>query len=213
MSAWDENDTTCAIYLARLYTQSYPKDVFGWVTLADVLLPLPPHSQEAIQALCRARRLASNQKEVALVYRRAGRFYFERAAFRRAEIWYRRALKTLEIGEHLIYLGTSLSRQGKFEEAKQCHYRAIQIGSEVADEAHCNLGLILRIEENYEEALKHLELAIELDPEYVIAKRVQRDILRMLETKSLIEAGINFVRGSKTPPPKMSPNSNASSSR
>ena len=37
MAAFNSDGVACDLYLARLYTQRYGDDMYGWVVLADVL--------------------------------------------------------------------------------------------------------------------------------------------------------------------------------
>ena len=53
-----------------------------------------------------------------------------------------------------------------------------QVTGHAVDEAHFNLALILRSFERYDEALKHLDQALKIDPSYSKAQEVVRDIRR-----------------------------------
>ena len=74
-----------------------------------------------------------------------------------------------------IFLGSVLARLGEHDEAKRCHRNAIDSATECADEAYCNLGLLLRAEGEYQAAIDCFTKAIELDPQYREAKLAKRD--------------------------------------
>jgi tetratricopeptide (TPR) repeat protein len=53
----------------------------------------------------------------------------------------------------------------------------------VVEEAYFNLGLILRAEGKYEEALECFERAIEIDPQYTLAKQARKDVARLFKLR------------------------------
>ena len=181
MAVWNDDAVACHLYVARLYTQRYPKDMYGWIVLADVLSAVASYD-EAMLALHTARKLSPKDK-LDFIYSQIGHFYREKGDYRRAESWYRRAMKAKETDRNIVFLGACLARQGKYGEAKRYHRRAIKIGSEVVDEAYFNLGLILRAEGKYEEALECFERAIEIDPKYTLAKKARKDIVALRKLK------------------------------
>ena len=184
LAAWNDNKIACHIHFARLYTERYPKDYFGWISLADVLSGIASYG-EALIALRTARKLCPKNR-LDDVYHQIGHHYRSKGDHRRAEIWYRKAVDFEEKGRNLVFLGACLAKQGKYQEAKHYHQRAINNDSEVADEGYYNLGMILRAEGDNGAALECFEKAIELDPEYKIAKDARDDITALLELKKNI---------------------------
>lgn len=175
-AAWgDEESFACLLYLARLYTERYPKDMSGWVALGSVLYSIASY-EEASSALQRAMKLSPKGK-LYLVYSQLGHMYRGKGEYRRAEGWYRKAVEAKASVNNLVFLGACLAKQGKYGEAKRYHRRAIKTGAEEADEAYYNLGLILRAEGKNEEALECFERAIEIDPKYTLAKQARKDIV------------------------------------
>lgn len=158
--------------------------MYGWVVLADALATISSYD-EAIVALRTAKKLSPKDK-LEFIFDQIGHFYMEKGDHRRAESWYRKAVDEKETGENLIYLGVCFGKQGKRREAKQCYRRAIKKGSEVIEEAHYNLGVNLRAEEKYEEALACFERAIEIDPRYILAKKARKDIVMLRKLKESI---------------------------
>jgi tetratricopeptide (TPR) repeat protein len=184
MSAWNAGQVACRIHLARLYTEKYPNDTAGWVALADILGSLAQY-REARSALDIAMKLASKD-ERKFVFHQIGHLYREKGDYRRSEFWYRRAVEAETTTDNLVFLGACLARQGQHAEAKQYYQQAIELVTSEPDEAYFNLGLVLRAEGNYKEALRCFEKAIDIDPEYVLAIKAKNDILAFFE---MIENG------------------------
>lgn len=184
MAVWDNDAVACQLYTARLYTRRYPRDMYGWVVLADVLSAVASYD-EAMRALRTAMKL-SPEDELHFVYSQIGHAFREKGDYRRAEGWYRKAVEAKETDGNVVYLGACLAKQGKYREAKRYHRRAIKIGSKVVDEAYFNLGLVLRAEGKYEKALECFERAIEIDPKYTLAKRARKDIVELFKMKERI---------------------------
>jgi tetratricopeptide (TPR) repeat protein len=182
MAVWNDEAVACHLYLARLYTQRYPEDMYGWVVLADVLSAIASYN-EAMRALQTARKLSPKDK-LDFIYIQIGHSYREKGEHRRAESWYRKAIEEKETDSNVVFLGACLAKQGKYREAKRYHRRAIKTGSEVADEAYYNLGLILRAEGKYKEALDCFERAIEIDPKYALAKQARKDIVELFKMRA-----------------------------
>ncbi len=84
---------------------------------------------------------------------------------------------------NLVILGGCLAKQGKYQEAKQCHRRAIRLATGPIDEALFNLGLVLRAEGRHRQAADCFRQAIELDPKYAPAKRALKDVEKALALK------------------------------
>ena len=68
-------------------------------------------------------------------------------------------------GRH-IFLGALLAKKGDFAGAETSHRKAIRCSEGRVDEAYLNLGLVLRAQEHYKEALACFERAIEMTPDY-----------------------------------------------
>jgi tetratricopeptide (TPR) repeat protein len=191
MDVWDNVNVSCHLYFAKLYTDKFPNEAAGWIALADVLSGMARYS-EARDALRRAKFLSPKERYY-FVFHQFGHLYMEKGDYLRAEKWYRKALEKKETTSHFIFLGACLAKQGKFSEAKKCHKKALKIASETPDEAYYNLGLILRAEEKFEEALNYFEKAIKLNPEYKLAKEAKRDIKNLLQYKKKAKSRLKLV--------------------
>lgn len=180
MTDWNHDQIALSRDLAVQYTQSFPDNVWGWVVLADILASLACFA-EARSALRRADALApeSLSAEIGVQW---GHFYLQKRAVARATAWYRKAVDSQPKATWLVYLGASLSQQGKFSEAKRSFRRAIKQGGPGGEEAYYNLGLIHRAEGKYAGALSCFDRAIELAPKYALAKRARADVLTAIKS-------------------------------
>ena len=182
MDEWDSKNVSCHRHYAKLYTAKYPNDMFGWVALADALSIIARYG-DAREALKKAEILSSKDHQH-IVCHQIDHHYREKGDHLRAEKWYRKAVEANGNTRNLIFLGACLAKQGRFSEAKKCQRKAIKIASDSPDEAYYNLGLILRAEERYEEACNCFDKALELDPDYTVAKEARSDVLKVLHLKS-----------------------------
>ena len=185
MDYWNTDSIACQIHLANLYTELYPSDMYGWVVLADGLGGVSSF-EKASRALQKARRLCPDNVR-SFIYTRIGRFYREKGDHARAEKWYRKAVNEEQSQENLVFLGACLAKQGKYSEARTFHSEAVTFSPESADEAFFNLGLIHRAEENYVEALRFFQKAIQIDTDYDEAKTAEKDILKLFEIRRTVE--------------------------
>lgn len=187
LRAWHRGPA-CQLEMADEYTRAFPDRADGWIVFADGLAGVARY-REAEAALRRAGRLIGGDRRW-FVAAQWGHLYREKHDERSAERWYRKAIALHpSTGTH-IFLGASLAKQGRFSEAKRHHRRAIQLaanaGHDAPEEAHYNLGLILRAERRYEEAVEHLMKALGLDPKYRMAREALQDVQRAMRFR---EAG------------------------
>jgi tetratricopeptide (TPR) repeat protein len=183
MQAWKRGDYACVHELARAYTQSYPLDLAGWINLADILVKFRRFDQAA-RLLPRGRLLSRVPVRYQIaVWSTLGSLHRERGDYSRAVRCYRKAVELGPRTSTLVFLGAALARTGDLAGAKRCHRRAARLATENPDEAYCNLGLILRAERRYEQAIACFDRAIEHDPKYTFAFEARRDCLRALAVR------------------------------
>jgi tetratricopeptide (TPR) repeat protein len=137
--------------------------------------------KEASVALKRLQQVAGAE-DAYVVFIHWGDYYNARGDLRRAEQWYRKGAK--EDQGASVFLGGVLARQGRFAEAKRSHRQATRAAESdrlARDEAFYNLGLILRAERRYQDALECLDRAIALDPEYTAALETRADVRQAIQ--------------------------------
>jgi tetratricopeptide (TPR) repeat protein len=147
----------------------------GWSFLASALVELRAYSN-ARSALGRLDGLAREELPY-LVCICWGKYYDAIGDLKSAEKWYRKAVVAAPAA--LVYLGGVLARQGRLAEAKRCHRRATRLPEDdrlARDEAYFNIGLILRAERRYRDAVVCFDRAIALDPKYSVAIKAQEDV-------------------------------------
>jgi len=179
MEAWESQRHAVRRVLARRYTHDYPKDFCGWIVLGDISGGLRQFA-EARAALRTALKLAP-RKHRANVYVQFGHLYREMGNDRRAAMWYERAATGLPRTSTITILGACYARLGDLNKSERCHRRAIKLASELPDEAYFNLGLVLRAEERYEEALACFTEAVKLDPKYRAAMVARDDVVAVMK--------------------------------
>lgn len=139
--------------LALEYTSHCPRDASAWASLGSALIDLGLYSKARV-ALRRLEKLGRNENPY-LVCVSWGGYYNAMGDSKRAERWYRKAVRTAPAA--LVFLGGVLARQGRLADAKRCHRQATRAPDDdrlARDEAYCNLGLIFRAERRYRVALE-----------------------------------------------------------
>ncbi len=196
----------CQLEMGTQYTRAFPERAEGWIVLADGLSGVARY-KEAVAALRRANRLTAPSRRwfIAVQW---GHLYREKRDERAAERWYRKAVAAHPSTSTHIFLGATLAKQGRFAEAKRHHERAIALAinkeKSSPDEAHYNLGLILRAEKRYEDSATHLRKAIRADRDYKIAKEALIDVRRAIRFRKAGEQRVATDKGREVCPPSPS---------
>jgi tetratricopeptide (TPR) repeat protein len=166
--------------LSKRFVADFPDFPYGWIYLGDALYGLARYS-EALRAFRRALRLCPKAK-LFIVHARLGHLYSHKGSLPQAEAWYRKAIagNPSDAG-YRVFLGGLLASAGRLPEAEAVHRRATLCKKGCIDEAYLNLGLILRAQERYREALKSFRKALRLDPGYKQAKKEIADVQRVLQ--------------------------------
>lgn len=172
-------NVSCSFELSKKYCEMYPENAFGWILYAESFWKNARY-KEASKALIKARMLISNEY-LEFIYHQYGHFYTEMGDYKKAEQWYRKAVREKSLSNNLVFLGANLAKQGKFTEAKKYHLESIEVNTQDPDEALYNLGLISRAEESYKEAKEYFGKAIEISPDYLVAIAALRDINILLK--------------------------------
>ena len=113
------------------------------------------------------------------VYCAMGNLFREKGDDAAAERWYREAISHRpDDTQGYIYLGGFYARRGRLAEAEAVHRQGTLCKKGCIDEAYHNLGLVLRAQERFEEALACFQRAVEIDPQYKEARMAMRDVKR-----------------------------------
>ncbi len=164
---------------AREFLTDYPDCGPAWKLLGEALIDLARHS-EAEEAMKQAITMCPPDK-LWIPLADMGHLHRARGEYKAAAAWYRRAIDKVpdEASGH-IFLGGVLARSGRFKEAETAHRAAIRCTQGRRDEAYLNLGLVLRAQERYDEAVLCFEQALKLDPKYAAARKALRDVKKTI---------------------------------
>ena len=170
-AASQEGREAAVIELLTPYLQWDADDGYAWYMLGDALR-IVGRFAEAERALLKALELAPDAgrpyalSRCAMLYKEVGRYsdaerYFSELAENTE--WSR-------FGWFWILRGANLASLGDFQQASEYHRKATTLEDVDADEAWLNLGLVLRAQGKYPEAMNAIRKSIEIDPTSAAAK-------------------------------------------
>jgi tetratricopeptide (TPR) repeat protein len=178
-NAWQADEYAHALELCREMVRNFPTYPEGWLVHGIVLYELARYD-EAEQVIHGAiEELSLDQLQHG--YYRLGHLHRNRGDYESAEKWYRKAVEQApdSVGMH-VFLGAFLELKGDLAGAEAVHREATRLANGAVDEAWLNLGLVLRAQERYEEALACFEKALELTPDYPEAKTGKVDMEKVI---------------------------------
>jgi len=170
---------SCGIELAVRLVKDFPDRGRAWFELGTSIYPVARY-HDALSALRRALRLCPPKRRH-LVQGHFGHLYRKKGEFRRAEIWYRKAVAgdPRDATWH-IFLGALLAVSGRLKEAEAAHRKATRCREGCIDEAYLNLGLVLRAQQRYAEARGCFQKALKITPAYKEALQQLKDMEQVL---------------------------------
>ncbi|MHC4505360.1 MAG: tetratricopeptide repeat protein [Planctomycetota bacterium] len=150
-----------------------------WLMLGDELTSLR-RLDEAEKALKRGLALTPPDKR-RNAYSALGRLALAAGDFSGAEEWHRKAIEAdpNHASGH-IYLGALYADMCRLDDAEKAYRKATECSDGCVDEAYFNLGLVLRAQDRLGEARDCFVRAVELDPEYEIAREALEDVEKAL---------------------------------
>jgi tetratricopeptide (TPR) repeat protein len=178
----DDPDTDVHIVeLLSVYVKFEPHRGAAWFYLGDALRTVG-RLQEAEEALLKAADLASGSNRFG-AYARIGMLITKRGSPSDAEKWFRVATSEPSCPGWVWCLrGVNLLGSESYRLAKSCLETALISEDSVQEEVFLNLGLLERAQRRYEEARKHANDALAIDPNYVDAKRLLQSLVGIEET-------------------------------
>jgi tetratricopeptide (TPR) repeat protein len=178
-----DSGPACTVELARRYTRVFPRHGNAWVALGNALGEVGQYSA-AENALRRAGRCNIDRARLASYW---GRLYLEKRDLRRAERWFRTAIKHTPSTSAHVFLGATLRQQGHLGLARVHFLKAIPLGTDperdAVDEVYLNLGLVCRAQEKHREALRWFRKALRLDPRYEDARLALKDVTEAMRLR------------------------------
>jgi tetratricopeptide (TPR) repeat protein len=170
------------IELLRDFVRDFPDFGPGWRWLGLSLYDVSQF-EDAERALRRSLELASAEW-LHFALADLGNLFRLRGDAAAAETWFRKAIAHAPShASAYTFLGAMLARLGRLAEAEQLHRQGTACDGGAVDEAYHNLGLVLRSQGRYEEAVECFELALGIDPEYGDARSASQDVVRAMEVR------------------------------
>ena len=180
MAAWDADEYALALEISHDLLRQDPENYVAWLYHGRILSELARYD-DAEKALRRTVHLLPDDT-LNHGYLHLGHLFKYRGDYEKADQYYRKALKLApdDAGRY-IFLGALLAVKGDLEAAEQVHRDGTRCSKGDIDEAFLNLGLVLRAQERYHEALECFAKALEVTPDYEPALVGKRDIEKVLE--------------------------------
>ena len=177
--ASDEGHPALTVELGKLYLAQYPDDAWALIYFGMALQDLARYA-EARAVYERSLGLLPPEDHER-VCRQLGLLAQDEGNLQSAEDWYRQAIQVQPTdATAYIYLGAMLAKNGRLDEAEECHRKATECLDGCIDEAYLNLGYVLRAKEQYLDALQCFREALARDPLYTEAQEALEDVEQVL---------------------------------
>lgn len=183
--AYADDRTPAVVELLCRYLPHRPEDGYAWFIHGDSLRQMG-RSSEAIVALEKAMETAPDDR-LSDVQIQLGMIYMKMGRFDEAERWFAAAVECDPDGERgwcWIFRGGNFASWEKFEQALECHRRAVELGYN-EDEAYLNIGCVLRAQGKYEDAADAFRKALSLTPDYPKAEEALQTLEGIQEALEL----------------------------
>ena len=163
------------LILSRELTSKHRDYLPGLLYYANALVALGRYG-EAREVLTKAMQHPRQDKMYSL-FQQMGNMCEEMGDLGSSVQWFVKAIDLRpDDADGYIGAGAILARQGRLEEAEQYHRKATVCAQGCIDEAFLNLGFVLRAQEQFAEAQKCFEKALELDAGYDKARIGLNDV-------------------------------------
>ena len=178
-----------ALVCIENHVQRKPDHFLGRILYANILADLRRFSDA--ESVLSQLDLATTNKSNWAVCSAWTRLYQTKGDYENAVVWARRLIDARpDWSVGYIYLGSSLARLGRFEEAVAAYLPATQLPADNnndPDEAYLNIAYIRRAQRRFDETLAALAHAIKIDPDYDLHKTVRDDVLAAVKLQIEID--------------------------
>jgi len=186
--AEDEGDTAFVRFLCERALELDPDDGLTLIRYANTLRAFSLYDK-AIEVLQRAEEVVPDRIKH-LVFAQRGHLFKDMGDCSAAENQYLVAHKLdPEDASYLTYAGSAAFQRGDIEQGLSYACDAIKCPEGCIDEAFFNLGGYLLAQQRYEEAGVMYRRALEIDPDYEVAKKRLADVERILNFENCEQAG------------------------
>jgi Tfp pilus assembly protein PilF len=173
--------TAFTIRTARQFLREYPDEEEAWLILGRALSDAD-RCEEAEQAFAKAIEFAPPHGAAA-PYAHMASLFEGSGNLSEAAAWYGRAIKAAtHVATYHNGMGWLLARQGRLHDAERCFRIASECELGGVEEALFSLGLVLRSQERFEEAVDCFRQVLLADPEHRPARHALRDVQKCLGT-------------------------------
>lgn len=173
--AFNADRPALTIMLARRILDMNPTHASTLTRLGHALMELANYEDAESAIALALQHCPEDRRHIVLA--KMGHLYKLRGDYDTAAAWFQKVIDTdPDDATGYIFLGTVLARQGKLDDAETAHRTATKCLTGCIDEAHHNLGLILRGKGRLEESLQCFTTALEIDPDFAAAKHAYDDV-------------------------------------
>ena len=175
----DRNLPAATVIRAQQLCADYPESGPAWLLLGNALTGLAKYKAAELAIKRGIKLLPTAHHHIG--FTKLGDLFREAGDYRLAAAWFRRAIKAApQITHNYIFLGAVLAKSGRLRDAEKIHRQAVATREGCIDEAHLNLGLVLRAQSRFVEALACFQEALRICPGYREAKEAIKDVQKCL---------------------------------
>jgi superkiller protein 3 len=175
ISAMDAGQFSTAVVLVKKFLDANPESQRGWLDLGHALSQLARYS-EAEKAFQQAIELAKGE-DCDVIYGQLGNLHKNQGDLNTAAAYYQKQIDADPTdATGYVFLSNVLMRQSKHDEVEAVLSRALGCQIGILEEVHYSLGLHYRNINELHKSQKHLNAALQLDPNYAQAKIAMKDV-------------------------------------
>lgn len=175
LSASDAGMHLTTVELAGKLVKDDPDNIRALIELGHAFSQLARYS-EAEEAFHKAINLCEPAKRD-VIFGELGNLDRARGQFAAAAQWYQKQIETdSSDATGYLFLGALMLRRGDLSEAKRILLEGLNCTVGCLEEVHYTVGLVLRSQNEFDQAACHFQKAVEIDAGYAAAKSALKDL-------------------------------------